>query len=75
MDVFVPLENETEQDPMGLLGMEDFLCPPFLICREQTSASMTFPEFQKADLNSNKRREGMQRQKREKPKRIHMNQF
>ena len=57
MDIFVPLGIETEQDPVGLLGMEDFLCPPFLICRKQTSASMTFPEFWKADLNSNKGRD------------------
>ena len=27
-------------------------CPWFLVCREQTPASMTFPESQRADLNS-----------------------
>ena len=32
--------------------MEAFLCPLFLVCREQTPASMTFPEFQRAGLNS-----------------------
>ena len=36
---------ETEQDPVGLLGMEAFQCPPFLVWREQSPASMTFPEF------------------------------
>ena len=45
-------DSETEQDPLGLLGMEAFLCPPFLVCREQTPASMTFPEFQRAGSNS-----------------------
>ena len=43
---------ETKQDPMGLLGMEAFLCPPFLVCRKQSSASMTFPELQKSSSNS-----------------------
>ena len=27
-------------------------CPWFIICREQTPASMTFPDSQRADLNS-----------------------
>ena len=36
---------------MGLLGMA-FPCPPFLVCREQTPASKTFPEFLRGDLNS-----------------------
>ena len=26
--------SETEQDPVGLLGTEDFLCPLFLVFRE-----------------------------------------
>lgn len=43
---------ETKQDPMGLLGMEAFLCLPFLVCRKQASASMTFPELQRASSNS-----------------------
>ena len=42
----------TEQDPVGLLGLEAFLFPPFLVCREQTPASLTFPEFQREDSNS-----------------------
>ena len=33
---------------MGLLGMDVFLCPPFLVCRKQTPAFMTFPEFPRA---------------------------
>ena len=45
------LGGETERDPVGLLALTSFLCPPFLVCREQTPASMTFPEFQRADLN------------------------
>ena len=45
-------KNETEQDPVGFLGMEAFLCPLFLVCWEQTPASMTFPEFHRADSNS-----------------------
>ena len=36
---------------MGLLGMEDFLCPLFFVCREVASTSITSPEFQRADLN------------------------
>ena len=44
--------NETEKDPVGLLSMEAFLWPLFLVCREQTPASMTFPEFQQANSNS-----------------------
>ena len=43
---------ETKQDPMGLLGTKAFLCPLFLVCGEQSPASMTFPEFQRADSNS-----------------------
>ena len=39
-------------DPEGLLGTPDFLCPPFLVLREQALASMTFPEFQRAGSNS-----------------------
>ena len=37
---------ETEKDPVGFLSTEDF-CPLFLVGK--TQASMTFPEFQKAD--------------------------
>ena len=29
-----------------------FPCPPFLVCREQTPASKTFPEFLRGNLNS-----------------------
>ena len=42
--------SETEQGPVGLQGTEASFCPPFLI--GQTPTSMTFPEFQRADLNS-----------------------
>ena len=52
VDFLVLCGNETEQDPVGLLGTEAFLCPPYLVCREQTPASMTFPELQRADSNS-----------------------
>ena len=40
-----PTLSETDQDPVGLLDTQAFPCPPFLVCREQTPASMTFPEF------------------------------
>ena len=36
----------------GLLDIKAFPCPPFIVCKQQTSPSMTFPEFQSADLNS-----------------------
>ena len=49
---FVYVGYETKQDPVGLLGTETFLCSPFLVCREQTPAPVTFSEFQKADLNN-----------------------
>ena len=32
--LFSGFDIETEQDPVGLLGMEALLCPPFLVCRE-----------------------------------------
>ena len=50
--VWLKSESETEQDPRGLLGTEAFPCSPFLVCREQTPASMTFPESQRAGSNS-----------------------
>ena len=31
--------TETEQDPVGLLGTEAFLCPPFL-CLQGTDSSL-----------------------------------
>lgn len=37
--------SETEQDPVGFLSTDGFLCPPFLVYREHTQAPMTFPEF------------------------------
>ena len=49
---FVCVGYETKQDRVGLLGTETFLCSPFLVCREQTPAPVTLPEFQKADLNN-----------------------
>ena len=42
----------TIQEPCRLLGMEAFLCPLFLVSKERTPASMTFPEFQREDLDS-----------------------
>ena len=41
-------------------GLETFLCPPFLVCREQTPTSMSVPECQW----TNQGREGMQKQGR-----------
>ena len=37
---------------MGLLDIKAFPCLLFLVCKQQTPASVTFPEFQRADLNS-----------------------
>ena len=31
---------------MRTLRVETFLCPPFLVCREQTPTSISVPEFQ-----------------------------
>ena len=44
--------NEAQQGPVGLLSTEAFPCSLFLVCRQQTQASMTFPELQRADSNS-----------------------
>ena len=41
-------------------GLETFLCPPFLVCREQTPTSMSVLECQW----TNQGREGMQKQGR-----------
>ena len=38
--------------PSRTPSMEDFLCPPSLICWGRTSASTIFPAFQRTDLNS-----------------------
>ena len=47
---------------MGLLGTQGFLCPPFLVFRESTSASVTFPELQRqVPTFVHQGREGMQR--------------
>ena len=43
------LPNWNQDDCVGLLGTEAFLCPSFLVGRKQTPTSMTFPEFQRAD--------------------------
>ena len=43
--------SQTEQDPVGLLSTDAFLCPPFPVYREHTPGSVTFPEFQKAGSN------------------------
>ena len=65
---FNHINTETEQDTVGPLGREVFLCPPpFLVFREQTPSSMTFPGPQRADSNScssGKWGRGMQRQGR-----------
>ena len=57
--------TETEQDSVGLLGMEDFLCFPFLVSREQTPPFMTFLEFQKGRLEQLLIREGRGAETRE----------
>ena len=62
---FSPSTFETEQDLVGFLGMEAFPCPPFLVCRKQTAASMTFPASQRANRKvAYQGREGRQRQGR-----------
>ena len=38
-------KSETEQDSVGFLDTEVFLCPSVLVCRKQASASMTFPVY------------------------------
>ena len=43
--------TETKQDPSGSWAWKP-LCPQFLLCRKQASASKTFPEFQSAGSNS-----------------------
>ena len=64
--LFSLLGPETEHNPVGFLSMETFLCFPFLLCRVQTPASMTFPELQRAGsgTEANQGREGMQGQGR-----------
>ena len=57
--------RETKQEPVGLLVVEDFLCPLFLVCRIEASASTAFPEFQgQFQTVANQVREGMQKQGR-----------
>lgn len=45
------LGKETKHDPVGILGTEEFLCPPLFLCREQTPASRDLPELQRAESN------------------------
>ena len=55
-------KTDTEQDPVGLLGTDVFLCLPFLVCREQTPASKTFLTLEgQIQTIANQGREGMQR--------------
>lgn len=54
-------ENETEKGPVGLLGMEAFLCPLFLVCREQISASSFLSPKRQVRTVANQGREGIQR--------------
>ena len=54
-------ENETEKGPVGLLGMEAFLCPLFLVCRERISASSFLSPKRQVQTVANQGREGMQR--------------
>ena len=50
---------------MGLLLIEAFLCPPFLVGRGRTLGSMTFPDSKgQIQIVANKEREGLQRQER-----------
>ena len=44
--------SKIEQDPVGIPGIEAFLCLPFLVCKQYTPASMTLPEFWRADSNN-----------------------
>ena len=52
LKVIVNISNETEQDPVWLLGTEVILCPLLHVCREQTPASMTLPGSQGAGSNT-----------------------
>ena len=62
---------ETERGPVGLLGTQAFLCPPFLVLGEWASASLTFPELQRAgSVIANQGQEGMQRSERNRPEKI-----
>ena len=46
-DQYLPVPPlETEEDPLGLLGMEAFLSPSLV---GKTPATATFPKFQRAD--------------------------
>ena len=50
---------------MGLLLIEAFLCPPFLVGRGRTLGSMTFPDSKgQIQIVANKEREGLQKQER-----------
>ena len=53
---FERLEFVTKQGLVRPLGTQAFLCPPFLVFREETSASITFPEFQRATINQGRER-------------------
>ena len=54
-------ENETENYPVELLGFEAFLCPLFLVCREQISASSFLNPKMQVWTVVNQGRERMQR--------------
>jgi len=58
-------KGEHYDGPVRLLGTQAFLRPPLLVVRDKASASMTFPEFQRAGANQG--REGMHRPGRSCP--------
>lgn len=50
---------ETKQGPVGLLGTQAMLGPPFLVLREYASASTTFPSSkEQVQTAANQGREG-----------------
>ena len=60
------IRPETQSETLSDSWTQPF-CPPFLMCREQTSTS--FPEFQRADLNNcSSGKEGEPETRKEPPK-------
>ena len=35
LNLFTHIQGATMQDPLGVLGMKGFLCPPFLVSRKE----------------------------------------
>ena len=59
------IQYETEQDPVGLLGTETFLCPPFLIGSRLQPSWSSLSYKRQIRTVSNLGRERMQRQREE----------